>query len=332
MPAEIVTIAAGGFAGPHRSMQELERSTGLTTHYRLSRHDCAGEEIEFYIRHLRDAQPRIVLFGGWCELYGVLIRRLRRTRIRFGVWWLSTAGQTDMSREMDRLVTATGNPRIEYHGFAQRSMAEGFAGRLQNSVYLPVPMFPESFPIRPMRRRGPVVISLFCSPHEYHRKNILNTLLALSQLNGDYVLALNGLSRDRWYRALLQRLDVRYEDSGWMTPEAYRRRLDSVDIGVQVSFTESFNQVAAEHALRSIPVIGSEAVPSLAGLRGPDRARLIVNDPEDPAQIAARLNWLIRHPKSRREIGQRLSGALRKQIGRNNRLARNVLTQWLNQK
>ena len=331
MPAEIVTLVAGGFAGPHRSLQELERCTGLTTHHRLTSNDAAGPELEFYLQLLRDARPRLVLFGGWSPLYGALIQRLRRTPVRFGVWWLSTAGQTDLSGEMDRLMSATENSRIGYYGFAQKSLAESFGGHLPNSAYLPVPMFPETFPLRPVRRSRAAVVSLFCSPHEYHRKNIFNTLLALAQLQDEYVLSLNGLSRDRWYRAMLQRLGVRYEDSGWMTPDAYRRKLDTVDIGIQVSFAESFNQVAAEHALRSVPVVASQEVPSLAGLRGLDRARLIVSTPEDPGQIADRLRWLIRHPKASREIGQRLSGVLRWQLDRNNRIARKVLRKWLNE-
>src|SRR5579862_1986498 len=112
MATEITTLVAGGFAGPHHSLQELERCTGLTTHHRLTGNDVSGPELEFYVQLLRDSPPRLILLGGWCALYGVLVQRLRRTRIRFGVWWLSTAGQTDMSREMDRLLSATGNQRI----------------------------------------------------------------------------------------------------------------------------------------------------------------------------------------------------------------------------
>jgi glycosyltransferase involved in cell wall biosynthesis len=312
----------------NRALESLERCTEMTRHYQLAGNDAQGAELEFYAQIMRRQKPRLILFGGWCSLYAAMIQKLRHPDFRFGVWWLSTAGQTDMSADVDRLTEAMGHARVQYFGCAQESLAQSLAPRMNRVAYLPVPMDSAEFEPRPGRRSGAAVLSLFCSPHEYRRKNITNTLLAVANLEEDYLLFLNGLSRSAPYRRLLRSLKVRYRDWGWMSDSAYRRKLDEVDIGLQLSFTESFNQVSAEHLARSIPVLASSFVPAMAAIRGADRQRLIVDSPEDSKAIRDRLRWLIRHPEERRRMGGRASRHLRELTARNAGIARRVLKGW----
>jgi hypothetical protein len=257
-----------------------------------------------------------------------MIAKLRHPDFRFGVWWVSTAGQTDMSADVDRFSAAIGHPRIRYFAFAQKSFAKALAKHVDHVAYLPIVMDAAEFKPRDTRGLGPTVLSLFCSPHEYRRKNILNTLLAVAELKDNYLLYLNGLSRAAPYRRLLHSLKVRYRDWGWMPDATYLRKLQEVDIGLQLSFTESFNQVSAEHLARSIPVVASPLVPAMAAVRGLDRRRLIVESFEDSTAICRRLRWLIRHPEARRRIGRRAGEQLRKQMEKSAVIARHVLKTW----
>jgi len=329
MASDIVTFGAAGFPGVNRTLESVQACTGMTSHYQLSSNDAHGPELEFYAQIMRQRKPLLILFGGWCSLYAAMIARLRNNDFRFGVWWLSTAGQTDMSADVERFTEAIEHPRVRYFGCAQKSLAKSLAVRAEGVAYLPVPMDPAEFNPRPNRLRGPTVLSLFCSPHEYRRKNIMNTLLAVANLDDEYLLFLNGLSRATPYRRLLRSLKVRYLDWGWMSDGAYRRALNQVDIGLQLSFTESFNQVSAEHMARSIPVLASSLVPAMAAVRKEDRHRLIVDSPEDSNAIRDRLQWLIRHPEARLRMGRRASAQLRDLSVKNADIARRVLRAWI---
>lgn len=328
MTPDIVTFSAAGFPGVNRTLESVRACTGMTRHYQLCSNDAHGPELEFYVKIMRQQKPLLILFGGWCSLYAAMIARLRHSDCRFGVWWLSTAGQTDMSADVERFTAAIDHPRVRYFGCAQRSLAKSLSVRTDGVAYLPVPMDPAEFNARPKRLRGPTVLSLFCSPHEYRRKNIMNTLLAVASLDDEYLLFLNGLSRAIPYRRLLRSLKVRYRDLGWMSDVAYRRTLNQVDIGLQLSFTESFNQVSAEHLARSIPVLASSLVPAMAAVRKEDRDRLIVDSPEDSDAIRVRLQWLIRHPEARLRMGRRASEQLRDVSVKNAAIARRVLKAW----
>ena len=328
MAAEIVTFAASGFAGPNRTLTNLERCTKITTHFQLVSNDVRGRELSFYSQLMRTRNPRLILFGGWCKLYDAMIAKLRKSEICFGVWWLSTGGQTDMSAEVDRFYDVLSHAGIRYFAFAHEPFAQAFSCQGNRVAHLPIPMDPLEFQPRPKRRPGPTILSLFCSPHEYRRKNILNTLLAVSRIEDDCLLYINGLSEVACYRRLLGTLKIRYRDMGWMPEAAYQRVLNTIDIGLQLSFTESFNQVAAEHLARSIPVLASPLVPAMTAVTGEDRPRLIVDSFEDPGAIADRLRWLIRHPAERHRIAARASERLRLLIQRNTNTARRVLKGW----
>jgi len=328
MATEIVTFAASGFLGPNRTLRNLERCLDMTRHFQLVSNDVHGRELVFYAQMMRDQRPRLILFGGWCNLYAAMIAKLRASKIRFGVWWLSTGGQTDMSAEVDRFNAALSHDRIRYFAFAHEPFADALSGHRKTVAYLPVPMDPMEFQPRPERQSGPTILSLFCSPHEYRRKNILNTLLAVSRLEDDCILYVNGLTKATCYRRLLNTLKLRFRDLGWMSDVVYRRVLTTIDIGLQISFTESFNQVAAEHLAKSIPVLASPLVPALAALSGQDRRRLIVDSFEDPSAIANRLRWLIHHPAERHQIASRASQRLRDLTQRNMSTARRVLKAW----
>jgi glycosyltransferase involved in cell wall biosynthesis len=139
------------------------------------------------------------------------------------------------------------------------------------------------------------------------------------------VLYLNGLSKDDHYRNVLKSLKVRYRDFGWMAEKKYQNTLGKIDLGLQVSFAETFNHVAAEHMIRGIPVITSCMVPVMDNLSQEIKKRLIVDDSDNPRSIKEKIEFLIKHPRVRIRIGQAVLKHVRKENEKRTRIARKAL-------
>jgi hypothetical protein len=86
-------------------------------------------------------------------------------------------------------------------------------------------------------------------------------------------------------RGWLERGRVEVEILEWVRWVSHLTRLDSTDVGLQVSFCESFNYCALDHCMRGVPVVGSQAIQFL-----PESWKA---DPTDPADIAARVLAII---------------------------------------
>jgi glycosyltransferase involved in cell wall biosynthesis len=312
MPEPALSLCLRTFPGTNQALAQLSRATGLTRHVTLASPDPAGAEVTFLAAHLRERRPPLVLLGGWAPAYAALVDALRAESIRFAAYWTSSAGQIDISQEMPKLVELLAHPRIEAVLFSSPHFPDALAPRA-NAYYLPLVLAPPFPPdpradwgggSSPPRAGRPCTITLFCSPPEYRRKNVTNCLLALSGLRGDYRLLVNGLSRDAPYRALLDTLGIRYEERGWMERPDYEATLGEADLGLQVSFAETFGYVVAEHLLRGVPVVGSRMVPVLHGLSPPLRERMLVDAADDAREIRDRVQFFLDHPDAGREIGR----------------------------
>lgn len=131
--------------------------------------------------------------------------------------------------------------------------------------------------------RTHTTISLISQPRDL--KNIPNQILALGLLEkrrpGEF-MALVSDDLKPCYFGMLDVAGVNYSKVPFMPWEEYMAFLKNrVDIGLQCSFTESFNFVSIEHMLLGIPVVGSSAIRHIH----PD----LKVDPNDPHQICALL-------------------------------------------
>lgn len=303
-PKSIFTFCMKGFPGTNRSLLNLERTAGLTRHFVLSGSN-RNAEIEFFTDYIMGRRPCAVIFGGWSPAYSEFMARLGTRGVEYGIYWTSSPGQTDISGEAPNLEFLMKDRRIRHRLFANKDLASSLSGHIKGVSHLPdTVVFPEETHIkRAGRKNGAFTLSFFCSPFEYKRKNILNTVLAVSMLKGDYVLYLNGLSRNDSYKGILKKLSVRYKDFGWMASEEYRRVLGEVTLGLQVSFAETFNFVAADHISMRIPVITSRMVPAMDSMTKKVKSRLVVDDPDSPEEIAGRIEYFISDPRKAAEIG-----------------------------
>lgn len=301
----IFSICVSGFPGTNRALTTLAGVTGAVRPLVLADAKPGGHQTRFIKAHLDAVRPRTVILGGWSEHYEPFLERARSDGPQWVVYWTSSPGQTGMAGEIDAYLRILDDRRIAAVLYADVSFAHAPAARLKKSAYLPVCM-PPFAPVTARaaeRREGPTVLSLFFSAREAPRKNAVNALLALVGMKDDYVLHLNGLSQHASYRRLLRKLDIPCRDLGWMERDAYERALDDVDLGLQVSFAESYNQVVADHFVRGIPVVVSEMTPVLRHVDPALRAKVVVANADDPAALRAAIVRLVSRPRERARIG-----------------------------
>lgn len=322
----IVSICYGGFPGVNTALQNLSRTVRLSRHFTISSKEHNSPEIKFFADYLRATQPGLVILGAWTPAYQILLDALHPDTLA-AVDWSSSSGQVDIAGEVASLGMLLEHPRIHYKFFAHAAFASALCGRPDCFE------LPHTFPISgrlPAHQTNSVpIISLFCSPNEYRRKNILNSLLAVGMQIRPYILHLNGLSENADYRKLLEQFQIRYHDWGWMTTAQYRRVLRRVDVGLQLSFAESFDYVAADHIQLGIPVLVSRMVPALHHMPARVRARLVLDNPDDPVEIAAQLEYLLTHPAARRSLGASARRQLLITNEKNIRQAKNLLLEIL---
>lgn len=303
----IVSLCLAAFAGADRAAANLSLNTGLLRHLSLVSADPLGPEIEFTIAYLRERRPVLVIFNGWSAVYARVLAALRRQATAFAVLWHSGPGQTDLAGEWPALAAIVGERRIAHLFIASESLYATLAPRLRNARHLPNTLARAEWdaPKRQPRRPSGTQITLFAQPAESARKSVTSCLLALGTLRRRCRLHLNGLSLEPRYRMLLDLLRLRYRDWGWMPPQQYDAVVRRASLGLQVSFAETYGYVVAEHLARGVPVVGSAAVPVLARLSPAVRRRLIVTNPDDPAEIGAKIRFLLDHPRVAAAIAAR---------------------------
>ena len=86
-----------------------------------------------------------------------------------------------------------------------------------------------------------------------------------------------------------------------------------LDIGLQVSFAETFNHVVADHLLRGIPVVTSRMVPIMNKMPAEVKRKLVADNPEDPMEIRDKIEYLMLNPEQRRELGTMVCDSLTKE-------------------
>lgn len=77
----------------------------------------------------------------------------------------------------------------------------------------------------------------------------------------------------------------RLVEHGWLPHADFVELVKKMDVGLQVSFTETFNIVAADFADNNVPIVGSREIPWMS--------RLYMADPNDPDSIVRKLRFAL---------------------------------------
>jgi glycosyltransferase involved in cell wall biosynthesis len=308
----VISLCAAGFPGTDRALRELSLTCGLTRHLTIP----AGADepaIEFLIDVVREQQPRWVIFGSWNPVYE---RFMRSLSCRFAVYWTSSPGQVEISEEAETLARLLQDKRVGARLFLSEPLAAGLAGQ-----HLPATLA-QTTPM-PRVSESPPGLSLFCSPSEYRRKNVLNVLLGLAEVRQPYRLHVNGMGSHPLYCGLLE--GIAHVDHGWMTSEQYRSVMAGIDLGLQVSFSESFSYVVAEHIAQGVPVVASPMVPVVGRMSAGIRQDLVVDEPDSPQAIGQAVARLLADPARRMRVGRQAREELLRQNQIDIQVARQTL-------
>ncbi len=320
-----LTFCLTGFPGAHRALATLACTTGLTRHLSIASPDPGGVEIEFCSAHVRDVRPGLIILGGWSSAYEPLVDAAKKVGAGVAVYWTSSGGQSGLAREIGKLAAVLQHRKVDHFFAAGRDLAAAITG----AVHLPVTLDLRRVSVGRPPARQRARVSLFFPWREAARKNALNSLLAAAMSRERIELVLNGLTEDDDYRELLHALRVPHRELGWMSEGDYRRALSRIDIGLQPSFAETFDYVAADHLARGRPVIGSAMVPVIAEMPASVRKHLVVRNPDSAAEIAERLECLLTDRKLRIRVGEDAAIALRRKNDRDIAAASEVLASLL---
>lgn len=324
---QALTFCLSGFPGAHRALATLARTTGMTRHLSIAHADAGGAEIGFFCAHLREVRPALMIVGGWSPAYEPLVETAAAVGTRTAVYWTSSGGQSGLSREIGKLAAV-----LEHRGVQHVLVAGGDLARaLPATVAAHLPVTLDLRRVRANRpaQRRKANVSLFFPWREAGRKNALNALLAAALLRDRVALRLNGLSEDPEYRDLLAALRLPHRELGWMAEADYRRVLSRIDVGLQPSFAETFDYVAADHLARAVPVVASAMVPVVHGLPASVRRHLLVRNPDSAVEIAAVLERLTGDRRLGRWVGEAAAAALRRSNERNVAAAAKVIAALL---
>ena len=293
----VLSLSLGSFPGASRALIELAACTGLTHH--LTVEPTGGAVRRFALDLLAGHRVRLLVVGGWSRAYRPFVTAAAAAGIPVAVCWTSSGAQVEIGRELRRFEEVLSDRRIQHRWFLQRSLADALGPAVPGVAWLPSlssaalsASTPQAHPPRRAANRV-AQVGLFSSPHEYHRKNVLNTLLALSRVARPVRLHLNGLSAHADYKAWLTRLPLRYVDHGWMPAARYRALVRRLDLGLQPSLAESFNHVAVDHLLARTPILVSPMVPAIADRPLAVRRPFVVSRPDDAAALTGAIDALL---------------------------------------
>jgi glycosyltransferase involved in cell wall biosynthesis len=172
------------------------------------------------------------------------------------------------------------HPRAWYAAVDERRWLEKLT--LRHCIWLPNPIvIPPELPASQLH--DPPTVGLSCRFDMV--KNIPNTLLGVKLADGFKSLLSFATDAREQVDSLAAVMRLDYDVQDWLPWQEHIERVGrDIDIGLQVSFTESMNYVALEMMLLGKPVVGSKAIRYL-----PPSWQASADDPDD---IARRLTFV----------------------------------------
>jgi len=248
-----------------------------------------GADLDELQAAIADTSPKLVVFRAFCISSETLARLAKQNRAtRFVVVCHSSQSHLGnlMPKQLEFLDLADVQPNVHYATVDERNVLGAALAKPATHVLpnycqdpLPKPSTPPNGPpwrVSLIARNDPV-------------KNIENQILAMAIAGRDVPIeahiCIRGWSPYQVDR-LCGRLRLRATPVPWLEHSEHLERVGTYHVGLQCSFTESFNYVAYDHLAVGCPVIGSPVIRFLP--------RELQVDPDDPEAIARRLVLVVK--------------------------------------
>jgi hypothetical protein len=235
---QILTVCPPEFPGTTAVLNHF-KTTGLTEHGDTVSPDTVNDKA-------------LVMLGAWHPIYYEALARIRSSNVTSGIFWTSSVGQTDFSN---------GGVEVSY----LHVIADWLRSGILDYLFVATPsvkdmcdqfvdpekviLLPYAYDWEDIQKNlkldvhvGDDWVDLFCPADT--RKNVLVQTHG-SKIGGAH-LHYSGISpKYKWFAELL---DVKHTDMGWMDkPDPYYTVVQSMKLGLQVTYAETFDYVVAEH-------------------------------------------------------------------------------------
>jgi len=250
------------------------------------------------IKDLRQNPPDILFLGGWDDnIRNILHNKSSKTKV--ALMWCSPMTQIDLSDESVRFQEVWRLSKEGKINWLVLPLASDFytlSTSNANLKYMPIYMDSadlEKYKVQNVESPSDSYnADIFCAPCP--RKNILNQICGLIPHKEKIHLHLNyGPSQQNsQYINFTKEIYGNFTNHGWMDRSAYLKKIQEMSFGMQVSLSESFNYVAAEHMHYGVPMIISQMSPLAKYLKPLD---LVVDNPQDSSSIENLVKKIINH-------------------------------------
>lgn len=240
------------------------------------------------IKELKSDPPDYLFVGGWDSRIKTLVQNtLEKTKVI--LMWCSPVTQIELSGETNRFFDVwncleTG--QIDFLAIPLETDYESLKILNKKVIYFPVYMDDQDLKLNKIENKKnneKFIVDMFCAPCA--RKNILAQMIALSHHKDKAKLHINykNSSNNSQYIDAASRILSNFENFDWMNRQEYLKKIQESDFCMQVSLSESFNYVAAEHMYYGIPTILSKVVPYSSDSR---ISQLVVDDHQNIFEIS----------------------------------------------
>jgi len=273
---------------------------------------------------------KLVILGGWHPIYYEAVKKIHAANVPIGMFWTSSVGQNDFSNNgieisfihiitdmlnsgmVDKLFVATPSVKSMYDQIVdpEKVILLPYAfdwDDVQKSLKPDVPV-------------GDDWVDLFCPGDT--RKNILVQTLGTKLAGGH--LHYSGLKpRYKWFADLIK---SKYTDMGWMgKPDPYYTAVQTMKLGLQVTYAETFDYVVAEHFALKRPCLISTVMTQWV-----DNKRLLkdilVHNLDEPLEVAEKIEHVLNMSNKRwKNLNNRCHSFMKDEAKKRNDIATEVL-------
>lgn len=272
---------------------------------------------------------KMVIFGGWHPIYYEAMKRVISAGVPIGLYWTSSVGQTDFSNNgmeisymhlvMDLVNSGVIN-KLFVATESVQNMYQRFIKEPDNVIHLPY-----AYDFEPIEKAkdktlkpGDKWVDLFCPGDT--RKNLL------VQTHGAAIagahLHYSGLrTRYKWFADLMK---MKYTDMGWMAKKNYYKSVQTMKLGLQVTYAETFDYVVAEHFGLERPCLISTVMGSWVDKSLWDD--LMVYNIDDPFEVAKKIENILDMPnKEWKALNKKCYNFMQTEADRRNEIVNKVL-------
>ena len=246
------------------------------------------------IRKLKQEPADLIFLGGWDNNVKLLVHNAVNPDTKITLLWCSPIVQTDLGGEISRFMEVLDFVKsgyIDNLGILLDYDYEFLKGLSPSVKYLPVWMDTDELDgISGVKlEEGFIHADIFCAPCS--RKNVFLQMMALLKYKEKVKLHVNYMPNPNTmsYIGLGNKyFNDNFINHLWMNRKSYLSHVKSMDIGLQVTLSESYNYTAGEHLYLGTPILLSKSTPISRNLpEGLDI--LIVDDYTNVSEVSKKI-------------------------------------------